>query len=462
LVFNMSPEKDEPTELSCWTRFLRSWIPVLIILSSSIMLWPSTNSIYKSAVGLRVKPRKIAPLKIPVYFNPQKSNASRVEFDEKKGQITKHFTKALEKYQPLERELCVLGLLQRFHWVPRIISHTSSTIVMSYVGQPLTKETIPLNWKKQLKQILADMRSVGVRHNGIVRTDGILEIMEKDGTLYLVDFGWATVNGSLSCAPGIPDEHPSFMKNFDDRKVFQFIQLKLFNFTKYLNSKRKVGSEKETPRFYQGEDVIKVRGYQVYDISLGSNELIYRKKPKKFRYIQDVLRSISSVSSSLVDIGCSGGEITFIAQRLGYSHIDSLDHDTEYISMLEELVNLQGLEEVVFPQVFSFGDPFPTADVVVMGAIINWVFSMTSDFGDFGAIMSYLFERVRNFLLIEWVDVKDSEVKSFDQLSINKIPTKEEYNVKNFEKALMRHGSIISKHPLDEQTRVMYLIQKTV
>jgi len=189
--------------------------------------------------------------------------------------------------------------------------------------------------------------------------------------------------------------------------------------------------------------------------------MTFKQKVKKFEYIQSLLRDLYEThgATTLTDIGCSGGEISFIAQHLGYERIDCLDHDSEYVSTVERLIDIQHLKEVVYPKLFSFGEPLRKSDVVVCGALIHWVFSCTADFGDFNAIIKYLADSVGKFLMMEWIDPRDPAITGFHHLDCNSKPTKQVYSVQNFEHALSAHGKIISKRAVDGNTRVMYLVQ---
>jgi len=224
-----------------------------------------------------------------------------------------------------------------------------------------------------------------------------------------------------------------------------------------------VGSQAETPSINIAGATVRVGGYQSYWINLQTNDIKFYKKIPKFEYIKSVLHNLRSNAdaATLTDIGCSGGEISFIAQHVGYKRIICLEHDSEYVSTVKRLVSIQNLTNVVFPREFSFGERFNKTDVVVCGALIHWVFSCTADFGDFNAIMKYLIASVGKFLLIEWVDPLDPAIRVFNHLACNSKPTKEAYNVQNFERALSRYGSIISKKPVDGPTRVMYLVEIT-
>ena len=74
---------------------------------------------------------------------------------------------------------------------------------MTYVGSPVTKATLPGDYDSQLRKIIFDMESVGVRHNDIIypcsARPGKHEVMVQNGRLSLIDFGWATIDGQVPC-----------------------------------------------------------------------------------------------------------------------------------------------------------------------------------------------------------------------------------------------------------------------
>lgn len=361
-----------------------------------------------------------------------------------------------------EHEVCILNILQQFPWSQRFLSSSNDEVLLSDVGKPVSKKTLPSNYKEQLQQILEDMQSVGVHHNLLI-TKYSHNIMEKDGKLSVVNFSVATVNGSSNCV--FEESFESMFANidiFDDSQMIEELEERLgLKFVKYLDKKRKVGSQSEIPTINRIGSTVKVNGYQGYWLDLKSHDMTFKNKVPKFNYIKSILDDLHSTSgaTTLTDIGCSGGEISFIAEHLGYNRIDCLDHDPEYVSTVEKLIVMQQLTDIVYPKVFSFGERFRESDVVVCGAIIHWVFSCTADFGDFNVITKYLLDSVKKFLLIEWIDPKDPAIMGFHHLNCNSKPTIQVYSVENFELALSRYGTIISKKAVDGPTRVMYLVQ---
>lgn len=70
------------------------------------------------------------------------------------------------------------------------------------------------------------MKSVGVRHNDMFKRHE-WEVMVMDERLYIVDFGWATVNGSFSCEAGIINKpHPTLVK-FKDERIIEVLAREL-------------------------------------------------------------------------------------------------------------------------------------------------------------------------------------------------------------------------------------------
>jgi len=142
-------------------------------------------------------------------FNPQKGLTSTVK------KIGSTIVKTImQKKFPIRfdlvgREVCVLKLLQQFPWCPRLLGSTKYTVTTSFVGETVNKTNIPPDYADQYRQILADMASVGVKHNDIIPTNPNktkIEVMVMNGRLSLIDFSWGTVNDQLPCGVGPSQE----------------------------------------------------------------------------------------------------------------------------------------------------------------------------------------------------------------------------------------------------------------
>lgn len=126
----------------------------------------------------------------------------------------------------IQRETCVLKLLQQFSWAPRLLSFSNTSITTTDVGSPITPINIPADYAIQVDKIIKDMQSVGIKHNDItypckknqplytcqpnasVNTTIItfrgsklpkIEFMVLEGRLSLIDFNWATINDTAPC-----------------------------------------------------------------------------------------------------------------------------------------------------------------------------------------------------------------------------------------------------------------------
>jgi len=131
----------------------------------------------------------------------QKSATSNVRLEN--GVIVKTL-KGFFGYNLIQREKCVLDRLKKFKWAPKLLSNTDSSMTMTYVGEKVNKENIPLDYDIQMNQILTDMESMGVKHNDMIypcsaESYNKHEVMVLNGRLSIVDFGWATINDSVPC-----------------------------------------------------------------------------------------------------------------------------------------------------------------------------------------------------------------------------------------------------------------------
>ena len=118
------------------------------------------------------------------------------------GTVTKRLKKETNLFasKVLQREACVLGLLEKFEWAPRLLALNDHMLTTLYVGVPVNAANIPKDYADQFDQILKDLKSVGVEHGDITYPGTHkIEIMVLDGHLSLIDFGWASVNGRVPC-----------------------------------------------------------------------------------------------------------------------------------------------------------------------------------------------------------------------------------------------------------------------
>jgi hypothetical protein len=135
-------------------------------------------------------------------------------------------------FRPMEREACATQTLSRFAWAARLLCIGVDYLLLTNQGQPACTEELPPDFHAQAQSIIADLRSIGMRQNDMGKTDKT-DFVVKDGRVALVDFTWATINGSLeaSCsfnglqfkAPGARPRHHDLSRGFNvpDESIFK-------------------------------------------------------------------------------------------------------------------------------------------------------------------------------------------------------------------------------------------------
>ena len=109
-----------------------------------------------------------------------------------------------KEYKIIQNEIKWLELLSDSGITPKFISINDNTICMSYMGENITKENLPSNWKEQIKNISDILNNYNCFHNDIKISD----ILIKGGKLKLIDFQWATTKGQK-----IPNMWPKYLSN---------------------------------------------------------------------------------------------------------------------------------------------------------------------------------------------------------------------------------------------------------
>lgn len=104
-------------------------------------------------------------------------------------------------YHVFEREIHVLNILNKYNInVPKLIFYdiNNQIMIMSYCGEIITEKAFNSNisYKKQLSNIIKVMKKLNIKHNDIKHES---EILLYNNSIYLCDFGWATINGKLDC-----------------------------------------------------------------------------------------------------------------------------------------------------------------------------------------------------------------------------------------------------------------------
>ena len=92
-------------------------------------------------------------------------------------------------------------------------------LIYNYCGEPLTKNNCPKDAIKQINKILNDLDSVNIQHNDITKEE---LLVDKNGKIYLCDFGWGSINNNLACGIDIWGQNKSKpIVTFSDKTVIQ-------------------------------------------------------------------------------------------------------------------------------------------------------------------------------------------------------------------------------------------------
>ena len=128
-----------------------------------------------------------------------------------------------QSYDVYKREKYLSTILSRFDWYPKLLYYNDEKqfFIFENVGNPLNNNNKPKDLKIQFEKILSDMKKVKVKHNDI--KIGELLVNNK-GKVFLCDFGWASVNGSLGCGIGICNKQKP-AEIFDDITALKRLKL---------------------------------------------------------------------------------------------------------------------------------------------------------------------------------------------------------------------------------------------
>jgi hypothetical protein len=287
------------------------------------------------------------------------------------------------------------------------------------------------------------------------------ELLVNNKKLYLTDFGWGTINKRFHCGVGL-DSKKKPTKIYNDIDVIPYLDKLWEQHEKISVSSRrnKEGSQSEVPKIKIKQSRIFVSGYQKYIIY--KDRIDYETKKQKYNKIKEILLDLKKKHNidSVTDIGCSAGIASYISYFLNINKTYALDHDNEYLEIIRKINNKFNITNVI-PEHFSFGDSMVNSDVIMMLALIHWIYSCTNLYGNFKDIFEYLNKYVNKYLLIEWIDPNDKAIQIFNHINYNKDIIKEEYSKENFEKGLKIIGEIEDIIPVDGPTRVLYIVRKT-
>jgi hypothetical protein len=123
---------------------------------------------------------------------PGQGYSSKILIDIVNKTVKKQFDVGWWKQYPnlIHREVYWLKKMEQFDRTPNLISYDYDKHVceMSYMGEPLTKENIPSDYKIQIQYIIETLKKFKCCHNDIKPS----ELLVMDGKINIIDFAWAT------------------------------------------------------------------------------------------------------------------------------------------------------------------------------------------------------------------------------------------------------------------------------
>ncbi|MEM7083793.1 MAG: hypothetical protein AAF465_13770 [Pseudomonadota bacterium] len=206
----------------------------------------------------------------------------------------------------------------------------------------------------------------------------------------------------------------------------------------YVDPVRKAGNQAEVPSIRFRQDYICFDGYQQYCLSSSRIRMHKADHRKKYGLIRPYLLGFGDPRLSLIDLGCSAGVMGFQAYLDGFRDIAFVDHDAEYL----ELVNagLKHIDATAPKTIQSKVEGLShNADVLFAFALIHWLYSATEQFGSLDRIIAKLSEHGKQTLFIEWVGPECPDIKGFGHLDMNASVQQEAYTKEKFVAALEKH-----------------------
>ncbi|HXW53516.1 MAG TPA: hypothetical protein VEL47_05370 [Myxococcota bacterium] len=182
----------------------------------SLLLLSLLASIYSHTAAAPFEKEKFLICNVSQGSPGERSATSDVLIFKEQNVVSKHVRSYLE-FNVFDREVEMLMRLRNFKHVPKILAvdFEDNTIYMEYAGERLTKDNLPANWENQVKDIINGLRALGIQHNDIKNA----EVLVKNGTIMVVDYGWASKFGQPT-DPSWPSGLGASYKapwGFDDR-----------------------------------------------------------------------------------------------------------------------------------------------------------------------------------------------------------------------------------------------------
>jgi RIO-like serine/threonine protein kinase len=151
-----------------------------------------------------------------VFIKKEKSEGSTSDYYI--SEDGKYFLKKPKEYLDyniLEREIFILKKLQKYEThFPKLVYHDSECLITEYIGEIISKETLPKDYIKQIERILEILQKEEIRHSDIKDSE---ILVDKKNKIYLVDYGWAEYKKDISC--GGMFNNINLVKNYSSDRI---------------------------------------------------------------------------------------------------------------------------------------------------------------------------------------------------------------------------------------------------
>jgi len=120
-------------------------------------------------------------------------------------------------FDVLKREIHVLTLLNKNNitWCPKLLFYNDKLFITNYCGERVSENNIPNDYKIQAEKILSDLKKLNIKHNDIKKD----EILVKNNKIYLVNFGWASINDNFNCGIKIDNRKKQYIIHDDNNLI---------------------------------------------------------------------------------------------------------------------------------------------------------------------------------------------------------------------------------------------------
>lgn len=259
---------------------------------------------------------------------------SLIYIDSEKKYFIKKIINYLD-YQIFDREIFFLKLLNQlnFDWAPKLVYYNNNIIITEYIGEEINYLNIPPDYKIQINKILLDLKNNNIRHNDIVKYTHCELVLGKNNKIYLVDFGWSTLNGDYSCGINLDKREKPF-KNFEDEAIIPYLDNLFMDKKIYclkIQNPDYFGSKNHNPVLLINNNKLNINNL----FELNNNNINYFQK--KFDLIKKILINLKFDSQNLLNINPNSGIILYLAYYLKYNKIYGLEPDPGYYYLLDNI-----------------------------------------------------------------------------------------------------------------------------